>query len=134
GAAVRLGGRTIWSDVSLTVAEADFVAVLGPNGAGKSTLIKAILGLLALAAGTGSVLGRRPGEAKGRVGYLPQRHGFDPGTRIRGVDLVQLGLDGTRWVIPLPVPSSRKRDAARVAEVMDLVAGSAYVSQPISEL
>src|SRR5207237_1401372 len=88
GAAVRLGGRTIWSDVSLTVAEADFVAVLGPNGAGKSTLIKAILGLLPLAAGTGSVLGRRPGAAKGRVGYLPQRPGFDPGTRIRGVALV----------------------------------------------
>ena len=38
GAAVRLRGRTIWSDVSLTVAEAAFVAVLGPNGAGKSTL------------------------------------------------------------------------------------------------
>jgi zinc/manganese transport system ATP-binding protein len=97
GAAVRLRGRTIWSDVSLTVAEADFVAVLGPNGAGKSTLIKAILGLLPLAAGTASVLGRQPGVAKGRIGYLPQRHGFDSGTRIRGVDLVQLGLDGTRW-------------------------------------
>jgi zinc/manganese transport system ATP-binding protein len=68
GAAVRLGGRTIWSDVSLTVAEADFVAVLGPNGAGKSTLIKAILGLLPLAAGSASVLGRQPGDAKARIG------------------------------------------------------------------
>ena len=95
-AAVRLGGQTVWSDVSLTVAPAEFVAVLGPNGAGKSTLIKAILGLLPLSAGTASVLGRRPGEANARIGYLSQRRTFDAGTRIRGIDLVQLGLDGAR--------------------------------------
>ena len=89
GAAVRLGGRTIWSDVSLTVAEPDFVAVLGPNGAGKSTLVKALLGLLPLASGSATVLGGRPGDRRARVGYLPQRHNFDAGTRIRGVDLVR---------------------------------------------
>jgi len=132
--AVRLGGRTIWSDVSLTVAEADFVAVLGPNGAGKSTLIKAILGLLPLAAGTASVLGRPPGSAKGRIGYLPQRRSFDTGTRIRGVDLVQLGLDGARWGIPLPGAPGRKRDTARVAEVIELVGATGYARQPIGEL
>jgi len=134
GADVRLGGRTIWSDVSLTVAEADFVAVLGPNGAGKTTLIKAILGLLPLAAGTASVLGRQPGVAKGRIGYLPQRRSFDTGTRIRGVDLVQLGLDGARWGIPLPGAAGRKRDAARVAEVIELVGTTGYARQPIGEL
>ena len=133
-AAVRLGGRTIWSDVSVTVAEADFVAVLGPNGAGKSTMINAILGLLPLAAGTASVLGRPPGEAKGRIGYLPQRHGFDSATRIRGVDLVQLGLDGARWGLPLPGSPSRRRDADRVAEVIDLVGASGYARQPIGQL
>jgi zinc/manganese transport system ATP-binding protein len=134
GAVVRLGGRTIWSDVSLTVAEADFVAVLGPNGAGKSTLIKAILGLLPLAAGRVSVLGQTPGDAKGRIGYLPQRHGFDSGTRIRGVDLVQLGLDGARWGFPLPGTPRRKRDVVRVAEVIELVGATAYARQPIGEL
>jgi zinc/manganese transport system ATP-binding protein len=133
-AAVRLGGRTIWSDVSLTVDEADFVAVLGPNGAGKSTLINAILGLLPLAAGTASVLGRAPGHAKGRIGYLPQRRSFDTGTRIRGVDLVQLGLDGARWGIPLPALPSRKRAAARVAEAIELVGAAGYARQPIGEL
>src|SRR5207248_1750600 len=85
-ATARLGGRTIWSDISLTVARGDFVAVLGPNGAGKSTLIKAILGLQPLSSGSATVLGQRPGAAKARIGYLPQRHNFDAGTRIRGVD------------------------------------------------
>ena len=134
GAAVRLGGRTIWSGVSLTVAQADFVAVLGPNGAGKSTLIKAILGLLPLAAGTASVLGRQPGVAKGRIGYLPQRHGFDSGTRIRGVDLVQLGLDGARWGVPIPGAPGRKRATGQVAEAIELVGATAYARQPIGEL
>ena len=43
-AAVQVGGRTIWSDVSLRVAQGEFLAVLGPNGVGKSTLVKAALG------------------------------------------------------------------------------------------
>jgi zinc/manganese transport system ATP-binding protein len=133
-AAVRLGGRTIWSRVTLTVDEADFVAVLGPNGSGKSTLIKAILGLLPLAAGSASILGRPPGAAKRQIGYLPQRHGFDSGTRIRGVDLVHLGLDGARWGIPLPGTRARKRDAARVTEVIELVGASGYAGRPIGEL
>jgi zinc/manganese transport system ATP-binding protein len=133
-ATIGLGGRTIWSDVSLAVAEADFVAVLGPNGAGKSTLIKGVLGLLPLAAGAASVLGRPPGDAKGRIGYLPQRHGFDAATRIRGVDLVQLGLDGARWGVPIPGAPGRRRDARRVAEVIDLVGATDYARRPIGEL
>jgi zinc/manganese transport system ATP-binding protein len=133
-AAVHVGGRTIWSDVSLRVAEGEFIAVLGPNGAGKSTLIKAILGLLPLAAAGASVLGRPPGDARGLIGYLPQRRSFDHGTRIRGVDLVQLGLDGVRWGVPLPGGPSRRRDAARVAEVIELVSASGYAREPIGEL
>ena len=133
-AAVRLGGRTIWSDLSLTVAPGEFVAVLGPNGAGKSTLIKAMLGLLRLSAGRASVLGRPPGEANARIGYLPQRRNFDAGTRIRGIDIVRLGLDGDRWGIPIPGLPSRARAAARIAEVLELVDATAYARKPIGEL
>ena len=133
-AALRLGGHTIWTDVSLTVQRGEFVAVLGPNGAGKTTLVKAILGLLPLAAGQGSVLGRPPGGARASVGYLPQRRTFDAGTRIRGIDVVHLGLDGARWGIPLPGLPSRTRAARRVAEVIELVGGTSYARKPIGEL
>ena len=133
-AAVRLGGRTIWSHVSLTVARGDFVAVLGPNGAGKSTLVKALLGVLPLAAGTVSVLGRAPGDANAAIGYLPQRRSFDAAARIRGVDLVQLGLDGDRWGIPIPGTRKRGQSSARVAEVIELVGATRYAREPIGEL
>ena len=134
GAAARLGERTIWSDVSLTIARGEFVAILGPNGSGKSTLVKAILGLVPLAAGSTSVLGRPPGEAKGRIGYLPQRRTFDAGMRIRGVDLVRLGLDGARLGVPLPWLPGRARTTARVAEVLELVDAARYAREPIGEL
>jgi zinc/manganese transport system ATP-binding protein len=138
GASVRLGGRTVLSGVDLTVGTGEFVAVLGPNGAGKSTLMRAILGLVPLAEGAASVLGESPVQARARIGYLPQRHGFDSSLRIRGIDLVTLGLDGTRWGLPVALsPGARVRRRAerrRVAEVIEFVGASAYAGRPISEL
>jgi len=131
--AVRVGGRQIWSGVSTTVHQGRFAAVLGPNGVGKSTLLKVILGVQPPAAGTVEVLGGPPGRARGAVGYLPQRRAFDPGLRIRGVDVVRLGLDGHRWGLPLPGRRSRAA-AARVEEVVDLVGATAYARRPIGEL
>jgi zinc/manganese transport system ATP-binding protein len=130
GAAVTLGGRTIWSEVTLGIQRGEFVAVLGPNGAGKSTLLRVLLGQLPLSAGTVSVLGASPRSAKRHIGYLPQRHAFDATTRIRGVDLVRLGLDGARWGLPFPGRAAPRR---RVADAIALVDASSYARRPIGE-
>jgi zinc/manganese transport system ATP-binding protein len=135
-AAAAVGGRTVWSDVSLAVEPGQFVAVLGPNGAGKSTLLKAVLGLLPIARGSAAVLGAPPGRRNRDIGYLPQRRGFDRSTRVRGVDIVRLGLDGDRWGIALPriVAGERARAASRrVDEVIDLVGATPYARRPIGE-
>jgi zinc/manganese transport system ATP-binding protein len=135
-AAARRGARPVWSGVGLGVGQGEFVAVLGPNGSGKSTLLHVLLGLLPLSEGTATVLGRRPGAANSQIGYLPQRRSFEAGTRVRGLDLVRLGLDGTRWGIPLPAAFSARGRAARrrVEEAVELVGASAYASRPIGEL
>jgi len=130
---VVLGQATVWSSVDLVVEAGEFVAVLGPNGVGKSTLLKAVLGLLRLAGGRLEVLGLPPGEARHRIGYLPQRRNFDSGLRIRGLDLVRLGLDGHRWGLPGPW-TRRAGSVRRVAEVIDLVGASAYAHRPVGAL
>ena len=137
GAAASRGGRAVWSGVDLTIGAGEFVAVLGPNGAGKSTLLDVVLGLLPLSSGRAEVLGTDPGPASARrIGYLPQRRGFDRGTRVRGRDVVRLGLDGSRWGIPLPGRfSAASRDAAaRVEEMIELVGAGTYASRPIGSL
>jgi zinc/manganese transport system ATP-binding protein len=135
GAAVQLGDRTIWRAVDLEIESGEFVAILGPNGVGKSTLLKAILGLLPLAAGELSVLGGRPGHANHEIGYLPQRRSFDPSLRVRGTDIVRLGLDGDRWGIPVPrLRRTRARERAeRVRALIDFVGASEYAHRPIGQ-
>ncbi|HEX7609349.1 MAG TPA: ATP-binding cassette domain-containing protein [Solirubrobacteraceae bacterium] len=139
GASVRLARREIWSDVSLRMAQGDFVALLGGNGSGKSTLLRVLLGALPLAAGRASVLGGPPGAANREIGYLPQRRSFDQATRLRGIDIVRLGLDGDRWGLPLPLSLSRGGGARR-ARARELVAGAItmvgagdYAGRPIGE-
>jgi zinc/manganese transport system ATP-binding protein len=136
-ASLRLGGRTIWSGVDLLVGEGEFVAILGPNGAGKSTLLEVLLGLLELAHGEVAVLGGPAGSGNERIGYLPQRRVFDASTRVRGIDVVRLGLDGRRWGVPLPLAgrfSARARsDRERVAQAIEQVGASSYAGRPIGE-
>jgi NitT/TauT family transport system ATP-binding protein len=57
---VERDGRRVLalSDVSLTVADGEFVAIVGPSGCGKTTLLNIIAGLLRVDAGHLSINGR----------------------------------------------------------------------------
>jgi branched-chain amino acid transport system ATP-binding protein len=54
---VAFSGAMALSDVSMTVAQGEPVAVLGANGAGKTTLLRAVMGRVTLAAGSISLDG-----------------------------------------------------------------------------
>ena len=72
---VRLAGREVLRGIDLCVEPGEVIAVLGPNGSGKSTLIRALLGLVPLAAGQTEIYGvpaARFGDWR-RIGYVPQR-------------------------------------------------------------
>ena len=71
------GAGLILDDVNFTVRAGEFVAIVGPNGGGKSTLLKLILGLLEPSSGAIEVLGGKPDEVRGFVGYVPQYAVFD---------------------------------------------------------
>ncbi len=135
-ASVIRGGQTIWRSVTLDVHPGEFVAILGPNGAGKSTLLKAILGLIPLSTGEISVLGHAARRGNPAIGYVPQRRHFDADVRVRGRDIVRLGLDGGEWGFPLPFlhRAAEQDRASRIQEVIDMVGATAYADRPIGEL
>lgn len=134
--AVRLGGHTVWEDVNLAVQPGEFIAILGPNGAGKSTLIKAILGLIPLSAGTIAVFSQPARRGHPEIGYVPQRRYFDADVRVRGRDIVRMGLDGGRWGLPLPFlhPRESRNMQQRVQNVIDSIGASSYADRPIGEM
>lgn len=136
GASAVVGGRTVWSNVSLDIHAGEFVAVLGPNGCGKSTLLKVLLGLTP-SQGEVEVLGARPGRSNNRIGNLPQRRAFDASLRIRGIDVVSLGLDGARWGTPVPLlsrlltPRRFAERRRRLEHVIEVVGATGYARRPI---
>ena len=52
GAQVRIGGRIVLDQASMTLNAGEMVGVLGANGAGKTTLLRALLGLALLTDGS----------------------------------------------------------------------------------
>ena len=78
GIGVRLAGRVVLKDVSLSLSPGHLVALVGPNGAGKTTLLRALAGLvpsegeIEIGGQTLSSLPLR--ERAKRFGYLPQGH------------------------------------------------------------
>ncbi|MGO4444204.1 ABC-F family ATP-binding cassette domain-containing protein [Mycobacterium sp. 2YAF39] len=66
GVGAGRGGRSLFTDVELTLRGPERIALTGPNGAGKSTLLRIIGGELAPDEGTVE-------RADGRVAYLSQR-------------------------------------------------------------
>ena len=87
-----IDGLSILEDVNLSVESGDFLAVLGPNGGGKSTLLKLMLGLLKPDSGDIRILGHLPGEAGGRIGYLPQHTHVSTSFPITVLDAVRMGM------------------------------------------
>jgi NitT/TauT family transport system ATP-binding protein len=72
----RLPGRDLVAlrDVSLVVGEGEFVSVIGPSGCGKSTLLRLIAGLIGPSAGTITIAGEPPAQARARreLGFVFQ--------------------------------------------------------------
>jgi len=130
GVTAGYGGRPVLRDLDVAVEAGEFIAVLGPNGSGKTTLIRVLLGLLEASEGSVAIDGLEPRHARHLIGYVPQHRGFDADLPLRGRDLVELGLTGTRPGLPIRRTGVRRQ----VDEVLELVGASEFAAAPVGLL
>lgn len=112
---VRFGEVLAVDNVSLDLADGEFVSIVGPSGCGKTTILNLLTGLVPLQSGRITMRGKTPSVGNPDVAYmlardslLPWRSALDNagyGMELRGVDparrraraadlLAQVGLKG----------------------------------------
>jgi len=87
---------TAVSNVSLTVADGEFVSVVGPTGCGKSTLLNVAAGLLAPSTGHVRVFGESLAGINRRAGYMFQTESLMPWRTALANVMAGLQFRGTR--------------------------------------
>ena len=83
-------------DVTLSIAEGEFLSIVGPSGCGKSTLLAIMAGLERPSGGRVLLAGEEVAGVSSRVGYMPQRDELFPWRSIRENVLLGLELRGER--------------------------------------
>jgi manganese/zinc/iron transport system ATP- binding protein len=127
---VAYGDRPVLWDVDLNVPSGTLMAIVGPNGAGKTTLIKAILGLIPVAAGQVLIHGRPYHEVRRLVGYVPQRGSVDWDFPTSVLDVVTMGRYGRLGWFRRP----SRGDRAMALEALEKVGMHGYADRQISQL
>ena len=93
---VELGGARILQDVSLTVAEREFVCVIGTSGGGKTTLLRTIAGLLPVASGSVTLDGAPVDGPSPRAAVVFQHFGLFPWKTVRSNIAYGVRVQGRR--------------------------------------
>ena len=128
---VRYGDVVALSDVSLEVAQGEYLGIIGPNGGGKTTLLRSILGLVPTSEGTIQVCGKSPGKAGTLVGYVPQFSSVD---RRFPVTVREVVLTGRLTRGRLPFHRYSNADRAAANDAMKEVGISELASRQIGGL
>lgn len=120
-ATVTYDGRVALTGADLRVDAGEVVVVLGANGSGKSTLVRAVVGLVPLAAGRLALFGE-PAESlreRTRLGYVPQRVGAATGVPATVREVVTTGRLARRGFLRR-MGADDRRAVDRALETVDL--------------
>jgi len=99
-------GVVALKDISLDIAEGEFIGVIGPNGSGKTTLCRAVLGLMRPMEGRLQIFDCACEEIRchhrARIGYLPQKGVLDRNFPITVLEAVMMGRFGALGLFHRP--------------------------------
>jgi NitT/TauT family transport system ATP-binding protein len=104
----KAGPYTAVKDVTLSIAEGEFVSVVGPTGCGKSTLLNVAAGLLKPSSGSVTTFGEPLSGVNRRAGYMFQSEALMPwrscldnvtaGLEFRGEDKATARAKAEDWL------------------------------------
>lgn len=121
-------------DITLEIAEGEFVGVIGPNGSGKTTLCKAVLGLIHPLAGSVQIFDcaceKLRCHHRARIGYLPQKGVLDKNFPITVLEAVLMGRYGALGLFRRP----GKRDREIALEALSHVGMLDHQNTALGEL
>ncbi len=128
----RSGPVQALENVTLHVESGCNLGIVGPNGGGKTTLLRIMLGLLDGYEGSVRLQGMAPKQVCRRgdvVGYVPQKHEFEPNFPVSVKQVVAMGLVGRRklgWL--------NRADQEAVRWMMEQVGVLELADRPIGAL
>ena len=128
--AIERGGRRLFSDLSFAAAAGEALVVTGPNGAGKSSLLRAIAGLLRVAAGAMALEG---GDDQASLGE--QAHYLGHADALKGALTAGENLDFWAAMLSADKASARVRTSAMpVLAALDRLGLAHVVDFPVNVL
>lgn len=135
----RFGRREVLRGLELAIAPGRITAIVGPNAAGKTTLIKAILGLVRLRVGDGSILldgVELNGDCDYRrqIGYMPQAPQFPEQLTGREVLDLVIGLRSSEFGVRSLKDRLRTPASGLDTELIEQFRLEEIIDQPVRTL
>jgi NitT/TauT family transport system ATP-binding protein len=117
--------RTVLSGIDLAIASGEFTALVGRSGCGKTTLLNLIAGLVDPSAGSVSVRGTEPRDARGDLGFMLARDALLPwrtarrnveyGLELRGIARAKRREIALHWLEAVQLAHAQQGMRQRVA-------------------
>lgn len=126
---VKRGGNTILHHVTLTANHGETLALIGRNGAGKTTFLKAILGGVGYSGTIEFFDSNGIKISNPKIGYVPQRLGFDKNTPITVLDFLCSNL--TNFPVWFGHKSKQRKKAL---EILERVGAQNHINKSIGML